>query len=243
MKINVRRNARRNVRRGRANARRAAAARFVIACGLQAISLAFAGVSRADEPASPSTKADTTYGRIDGYVGLVFGAGATFGPRSPRATLDFRARYLETTGLFLTYEEGAVFGSGAEPKRVLAAGLELRPLFVARWLTGHEMGVPRADLILDSLGIELGGFLAQPQGGTFGDHPGLQAGLGLEVPVFARANGPWVGVHGGVRWSDAALGGDVITGPADRAMYFSFTIAWHQIVGDRSVDVSTAPSP
>jgi len=219
------------------------AVRVAIVCSVQVLSLALVDVARGDEPASPSTKADTTYGRIDGYVGLVFGAGATFGPRSPRGTLDLRARYLETTGVFLTYEEGAVFGTGAEPKRVLAGGLEVRPLFVARWLTGHEMGNARADLILDSLGFELGGFFAQPQGGSFGDHPGLQAGLALEVPVFARASGPWVGVHGGVRWSDSALSGDPVAGPADRAMYLSVTIAWHQIVGERGVDVSTAPPP
>ena len=80
-------------------------------------------------------------------------------------------RYLETAGLFLTYEDGAIFGNAAEPVRVLAGGLELRPLFLGRWLTGRELGNARLDLALDSLGLELGGFFAQPQAGSFGAAP------------------------------------------------------------------------
>ena len=60
--------------------------------------------------------------------------------------------------------------------------------------------------------------------------------------MFPRASGPWVGVHGGVRWSQEALGG-VVSGPDDRAMFLSITVSWHQIVGDRNVDLSTSPPP
>jgi hypothetical protein len=186
-------------------------------------------------PAPPaSTKPDTTYGRIDGDIGLVVGLGVTVGPRSPRASAELRVRYLETGGLFFTYEDG--FGDGAEPVRVLAGGLELRPLFLGRWLTGRELGNPRLDLAIDSLGFELGGFLAQPQGEVFGQRPGLQAGLGLELPLLPRASGPWIGVHGGIRFSDNALGGGPTSDPADRAFYLSITLSWHQIVGAHAVD-------
>jgi hypothetical protein len=190
----------------------------------------------------PSAKPDATYGRIAGDVGLVFGAGATFGPRSPRVAADLRFRYLETAGLFFTYEDGSLSDTSAEPLRVLALGFEIRPLFMARWLTGHELGAPRADLMLDSLALELGGFLAQREGGTLGDQPGLQAGLGFEIPIFPRASGPWIGLHGGVRWSEAVLGGATITGPDDRALFGTITIEWHQIVGAHVVDLrDTAP--
>jgi hypothetical protein len=210
--------------------------------------LFFARPSRAadDEIEPPSTpassKADTTYGRIAGDVGVVLGAGATFGPRDPRSTADLRFRYMETAGLFLTYEDGSLSGKGAEPLRVLAFGVEIRPLFMARWLTGRESGKPRFDLMLDSLAIELGGFLPQPEGGTFGDHPGMQAGLGFEIPILPRASGPWIGMHGGIRFSDTALGGDLPRGPDDRALYGAITLAWHQIVGVHVADVhDTAP--
>ena len=186
--------------------------------------------------ASPASKADTTYGRIDGDIGLVLGLGLTVGPDAPRGTLDLRVRYLETAGLFLTYEEGTIFGSGAEPVRVLAGGLEIRPLFLGRWLTGRELGNARLDLALDSLGFELGGFFAQPQEEPFGERPGLQAGLGLELPLLAHASGPWIGLHGGIRFSDNALGGGPTSDPADRAFFLSFTIAWHQTVGAHVVD-------
>jgi hypothetical protein len=196
--------------------------------------------SSAQEPAPPSSKPDTTYGRVDGYVDLAFGAGAAFGPGGPRSVIDFRARYLETAGLFLTYEEGGLFRSSADPLRVIAGGLEVRPLFVARWLTGRETGNARADLILDSFGLELGGYLAQPNGGSLGDQPGFQAGLGLEAPVYAQASGPWVGVRGGIRWSEAGLSGSSQSGAADRAMYLTITLSWHQVVSDRHVDVSSS---
>ena len=186
--------------------------------------------------APPSAKQDTTYGRIDGDVGLVAGVGVTVGPQSPRASAELRVRYLETAGLFATYEDGALFGSGAEPVRVLAGGLELRPLFLGRWLTGRELGIARLDLALDSLGFELGGFLAQPQGASFGQRPGLQAGVGVELPFLDHASGPWIGIHGGIRFSDAALGGGSTSDPADRALFLSLTLDWHATVGAHAVD-------
>ncbi len=218
--------------------------RRAIAWALVAIAVTHAASARADVdsvsadvPAPPSEKPDTTYGRLDGDVTFVAGAGLTVGPRSPRGEVELRARYLETAGLFATYEDGVVLHADAEPRRVLAGGLELRPLFLGRWLTGRELGSPRADLAIDSLAIEVGAFLAQPMGGSLGQRPGLQAGLGVELPLLPRASGPWIGLHGGVRWSDAVLGGDPVGGPADRAAFLTITIAWHQIVGTHVVDV------
>jgi hypothetical protein len=192
--------------------------------------------ARGEPVAPPSARPDTTYGRLEGDVGLVAGVGMTVGPRSPRAAAELRVRYLDTAGLFATYEDGALFGNGAEPLRVLAGGLELRPLFLGRWLTGRELGVPRLDLALDSIGIELGGFLAQPQGASFGQRPGLEVGIGLELPFLEQASGPWIGLHGGIRFSDAALGGGSTSDPADQAFFLSLTLAWHATVGAHAVD-------
>ena len=208
-------------------------------------SLVVVRAARADGPASgtgAARGADSTYGRIDGDASVVVGAGVALGPRDPRAALDARLRYLDTVGVFVTYEDGRLFGSGADPSRVLAGGLELRPLFLGRWLKGMELGHPRADLLLDSFGIELGGFLAQPAGGSFGQRPGLQVGLGLELPVSGSASGLWIGLHGGLRWSDAALSGDELRGPSDRAAFLAITASWHQFFGAHVVDVrDTAP--
>jgi hypothetical protein len=183
---------------------------------------------------APSDRPDTTYGRLDGDVGIVVGAGVAVGPGSPRGAVDLRLRYMETAGLFFSYEDG--FGSGAEPVRVLSGGLELRPLFIARWLNGNELGSARVDLAIDSIGFELGGFFAQPQGEQFASRPGLQVGVGLELPILATASGPWIGLHGGMRFSDAELGGRSTGDSADKAFFLAITLAWHQIVGTHVVD-------
>jgi hypothetical protein len=180
--------------------------------------------ARADE--------DTTYGRIEGDVALSLGAGATIAPRGPRGAVDLRARYLDTAGLFVTYED-----FGIDPRRVLATGFELRPLFLARWATGRHAQKGRLDLFIDSLGLELGLALAQPEGASFASRPGLQLGLGVELPVFERATGFWLGVHGGLRWSDRALGGNDIAGPSDRSAYLTISLSWHQVITTHAVDV------
>ena len=177
---------------------------------------------------------DGTHGRTEGDLSIVLGLGAVVAPRGPRALADVRFRYLDTLGAFADYEDG--FGSSSDPRRVFALGLEVRPLFLGRWLQGHEWRSARADLTFDSLGLELGAFFAEPRGTAFGPRPGFQLGLGLETPVFAHANGPWLAFHGALRWSDAVLGGGRIDGPADRALLLSVTLAWHQFFGAHTVD-------
>jgi hypothetical protein len=55
--------------------------------------------------------------------------------------------------------------------------------------------------------------------------------------VFPRASGPWIGLHGGVRWSAGALSGETLQGPSDREGFLAITVAWHQIFGTHVVDV------
>ncbi|MDB4938846.1 MAG: hypothetical protein JWP87_5818 [Labilithrix sp.] len=180
---------------------------------------------------------DTSHGRIDGDISASVAVGATFGPSAPRAAADLRLRYLWTAGIFATYEDGPLFGTSSDPRRALATGIELRPIFLARWLQGLESGNAYLDLTLDSLGLELGAVFAQPQGRSFGSRPGLQAGIGLQIPVLPRATGPIIGLHGGARWSDSALAGRVIEGPSDRALYLLVTIGWQQVFGAHVVDL------
>jgi hypothetical protein len=188
-------------------------------------------------PAVHADDTDTSYGRIDGDLSASIGLGATFGPRSPRAAADLRLRYLWTAGLFATYEDGPLLGSSSEPRRAFATGVELRPLFLVRWLQGLETGNGYVDLTIDSLGLELGAVFAQPVGHSFGSRPGLQAGVGLQVPVLPNATGPVVGIHAGVRWSDAALAGRAIEDPSDRSLYLLVTIAWQQAFKAHVVDL------
>jgi hypothetical protein len=157
--------------------------------------------------------------------------------RGPRAVVDLRLRYLQTVGVFGTYEDGPLLASSAEPQRLVATGLELRPLFIGRWLSGRELGVSWVDLTLDSLGLELGAFFAQPQNTAFASHPGAQASLGIEVPLFGQATGLWLAFHGGLRWSTDALGGAPLRDANDRSGFLDVTVAWHQGIVAHVVDL------
>jgi len=205
--------------------------RFVVCTLLGALLLA------APELARAAGGPDTSDGRIDGDVSASAGVGATFGPRGPRAAADLRLRYLWTAGVFATYEDGPFFGSASEPKRAFATGLELRPLFLVRWLQGLETGNAYVDMSIDSFGLELGAVFAQPEGRPFGSKPGLQAGIGFQLPVLPHATGPVIGLHGGARWSDSALGGRTLEGPSDRALYLLVTVSWQQVFGAHVVDL------
>lgn len=188
-------------------------------------------------PARALDGPDTAHGRIDGDVSASLALGATFGPRAPRAAFDLRLRYLWTAGVFATYEDGPLLGTSSEPRRAFAAGIELRPLFLAKWLQGKETGNPYLDLTIDSLGLELGAVFLQPIGTSFGSKPGLQAGLGLQVPIFPNATGPVIGLHGGARWSNALLAGRDAENASDRSLFFLLTVGWQQVFGAHIVDL------
>jgi hypothetical protein len=201
-----------------------------VACVVAATLLSAPAAALA-EPAS-----DATQGRIQGDVTVSGALGAAVVPRGPRAEADVRLRYLESAGVFVAYEEARWVGSGAIPRRVLSTGVELRPLFLFRWLKDRESSVALLDLTLDSLGLELGAAF-QPSGGDgLSSRPGLQAGLGVEVPISGAATGLWVGLHGGLRWSDTALSSGATATAADRAGYLTVTLAWHQSINAHIVD-------
>jgi hypothetical protein len=178
---------------------------------------------------------DATYGRIDGDSALAVSVGAAIDVRGVRGALDVRYRYIQSAGLFLTYEEG--FGAGAEPARLGVCGLELRPLFLLRFLQGQELGIPRLDLLIDSIAIELGPFMAQPTGGNFGDVIGLSLGLGAELPLLPRANGPFIAVRAALRWSREALSAADTTSVDVRAFVVTVAFGWQGIFGGGVVDL------
>ena len=191
---------------------------------------------RADLPARLADP-DTAYGRIDGDLGLVLGVGATFAAGAPRPSAELRVRYVDTAGLYLTYEDS--FGAhAADPERVFGTGLEVRPLFLGRWVTGNELGLRWPDLIIDSIGLEVGAFFQQPAGSSFGSRPGLSAGFGLELPILGRPSGPWIDIHAAGRWSDGVLGGGPINGPSDRAFVVTVSLAYHQLIKAHLVDLN-----
>ncbi len=178
---------------------------------------------------------EPTYGRVDGDLNLVAGVGGVLAARGPRASAEFRVRYLESAGLFVTYENA--LGSEAEPRDLGAAGFEVRPVFLLRWLEGLETRRARLDLMLDSVGLEVGATLSESSAHGFASNPGIEVGLGFEIPVEAAATGVWVGVHGGIRWGADALGFEEVRDADDRAAYLAVTVTWHQAIEAHVVDI------
>ena len=99
---------------------------------------------------------------------------------------ELRARVIDAAGVVVAFD-----GAPAGPDH-LFVGLELRPLWPALFLMDLSNGHERWDLLLESIGVEIGAGLT-PLGDELG--VGLSWGLGLEFPLvlpedFAR--GVWL---------------------------------------------------
>jgi hypothetical protein len=133
---------------------------------------------------------DGVYGRFNGDLNLSAGLGAGLViPTDDRYTIELRARYLDSAGVVIAPEWTPSEHSGA-----VGVALELRPLFLARFLSNTYTGLPWVDLTLDSFGIEVGSWLG-PFNGGFG--AALLIGTGIELPLGSRTNrGFWLRIAG-----------------------------------------------
>jgi len=98
----------------------------------------------------------------------------------------------------LTLSYADALGGDASPKRVASGLVELRPLFLPRWALDLEWGRPLLDLTLDSLSLGAGVFVAR-RAEPRSTKAGLELSLGLGVPLFAKAEGPWLEARGFLR--------------------------------------------
>lgn len=185
---------------------------------------------------------DGAYGRLKGDVTLVVGVGGGVVARSDRKLVsgDLRLRYLDAIGAAFVYEEADAFKSatvdhGALHRSFITA-LEIRPLFPIRFLKNMESKQRFFELVLDSIGLELGTVWAVREGNAT-RRPGWLLGLGVEVPIVAAATGPWLRLATSVRWSPERLDGVAAADdPGGRAVIFSLGLAWHQVFGAHAVD-------
>ena len=144
-----------------------------------AMVLGSAGLARAEGPG------DGVYGRFDSDLSLQLdvGAGVVRSHASAASMVaELRGRVIDAAGLVLAFD-----GAPSGPDHVFI-GLELRPLWPALFLMDASTGHERWDLMLESLGVELGAGLT-PLGDGLG--VGLSWGVGFEVPlvlpeIFAR---------------------------------------------------------
>lgn len=134
-------------------------------------------------PTSAAAQGDGVYGRLDADLVLeaALGGGAAFEPALQGATaLDLRARYLDMAGLVVGVEWRPTGASRA------IVGADLRPLFLARFLLGASLQDRYWDLLLDSIGIDLGVAIT-----PFDQRAGvaLAVGFGLDIPLLFFGEG------------------------------------------------------
>jgi hypothetical protein len=150
--------------------------------------------------ASADDDGDGLYGRFDGDVWLTVaaGAGGVIGGGATRSagTFELRARYLDSVGPFLFAQADGPFVSGTTWR--VGGGLELRPLFLARFLTNRSIGSEWLDVFVDSFGLELGVVALSPDERA---RAALVFGGGLEVPILL--GDPRLSLRLGVRWTHA----------------------------------------
>ncbi len=134
--------------------------------------------------AAPAAAQDGAYGRLDRDLTLeaALGGGVAFEGGGPlgAGTLELRARYLDEVGVMIG---GEVRPDGTS--RVLISG-DLRPLFLARFLLNGSFGDRFWDLLLDSLGFDLGVALL-PLDEQIG--AALMVGFGIDVPLVFFSEG------------------------------------------------------
>ena len=121
--------------------------------------------------------------------------------------------------------------------RMIAAGFELRPLFLGRYALDLEKGPAHLDLFADSLALVIGATWASPERAKFDAYPGIELGLSIEVPFIARASGPYLGLLALARWGPDDLVGRRDADFLERGSTLVFTLAWHQMFAARLVDL------
>lgn len=154
-------------------------------------------------PVASAQEVGGAYGRLEGDLVLsAEGFGAWSG--SPEASIGalgvaVRARYLEMTGIALGYDRVVA----STRRDALWLAVDFRPTWLARFTNDLERGPRWLDLMIDSIGIELGSAWIRPgegmgRGGGFG----FVLGGGVELPVV-WSRGDAVMVRVGTRWVSA----------------------------------------
>ncbi|HSC88947.1 MAG TPA: hypothetical protein VLC09_16810 [Polyangiaceae bacterium] len=150
---------------------------------------AFPAVARASES---DRSGDGVYGRFDGDLGLSLGGGIEIDVRDavPRPMAVATARFYQAVGVYGAFSQSV--DSSDRMERVAGVGLVLEPLFLIRWPDDKESNSSTVDLFIDSLGLHVGAFFAEPRGGSFAGASGCEVGLGAGAPLAGSAGGPWL---------------------------------------------------
>lgn len=128
-------------------------------------------------PSARAQDGDGVYGRFDASSSVVLGAGAIVAAETGDvgALLDARVRVIDAAGLATSVV------LAPDRRTRLFAGVELRPLFPGLFLQSMSTGRWFVDLLIQSLGVELGVDVALARNAPVG----FVWGLSLEVPILS----------------------------------------------------------
>lgn len=185
-------------------------------------------------------RADGTDGRLEGDLDLSAGAGAAITDfaapeKAPALVVRTAATFASIAGLYAGYED-TFDASRARFGRQVTAGVTVKPVFWIRFAQVWSTGSPRADLLLDSLILEVGSVWSAPVGRAMESEPGLEMAVGLGFPILPRASGPFVELRGAFRYRAIDLDGRAASDVLDRGVLLSLALTWHQIVNAHIVD-------
>jgi hypothetical protein len=162
-----------------------------------------------------SARGDGVYGRLSGEVDFGVHLGAYLG-RTTQGSLELTGHYYSMAGLYARYLDASP-GEGSE--RSIAAGVSVRPLFVPRWGLDLQTGSALVDLTIDSLALRIGAFAMWEA--ELDPRRGLEASLGLGVPLMGSAEGLWLDLQGIWRMADPS----VIDRPSELGAVLA--LSWH----------------
>jgi hypothetical protein len=168
---------------------------------------------------------DGVYGRFDGLFDVGLEAGAEFDASAPSGAVLASIHYMFMAGVYAGYAD-AFGASGADSRRTLSFGVDVRPAFIPRWSNDLQVGNSLTDLVIDSISLAMGAYFRAPEGRSLGDRRGLELSLGVGVPLVGSVEGPWLGGRGYLRWDDPGAR----DAPSAEVVGLA-TVGWHFMVG------------
>jgi hypothetical protein len=182
---------------------------------------------------------DGVYGRLAGDLDLRAHGGLAVLPGNTQVAVGASAHYLSTAGVYVLYTDAP----GKTPSGIsqsLSVGVDVCPLFLARFAKNLEHSSPFVDLLLDSVGFELGALWDSSRSAAWSvsKRPGVELAVTFAIPLMARAAGLYLAFRAGVRWNPWEMSQEVQPPEANHYAVLSVALGWRQFFRAHLVDVS-----
>lgn len=169
----------------------------------------------------PASHDDGVYGRFQGDTDVSLKLGGMLRDAGVAGSVGGSVHYYSLFGVTGDYTESLVADS--LHARSVSAGLELRPLFLPRWVLGLERGPAWLDLLLDSAALGFGAYFTDAEADGRGSR-GAWLSVGVGAPLLASASGPWIELRALRRFPDD----DGLGAEAHNALLLY--LSWHHVL-------------